>query len=551
MNEQEQRTSIENSFPIHSNSKIAVGKITKGVISNFLFRLSILSLILALTFSFLGVPVSSAQSGQPFIWQVRAMESDATGLLNPAGLAFSSRANAFQVIEAQSASANADLIKLTPFADRSGSARLAAAIKDPINVTFDNHLGRLLIIQSSANQLLEVQEGAAGNLDSSTLTRYDVKYFGLQNPQGMAVDAATGYLYILDAVGPRLLRVQPRADGSFEGAEVSVVDLGSSGIVSPRGLAFDPNTGNLHVVIPAEQKLVELTQSGEVVTTRDLTEFGLKDPQGMVFAPSGDQTDDPSQISLFLADSGLNNGQVTSDSQSTGQIVELSLAQPIVAAAATFSSSLIRTTDLSAVSPPSPDPSGITYVPARNTLVMSDGEVEETVNNITHWQGANVWELRLTGSVVRTANISKRSPTVVPMTNEPTGVAWNPNNGHFFFTDDGQKEVFDLNPGADGWIGTSDDTWTHFDTLASGNGDTEGITFDTWHNRIFVADGVNREVYEYTTTGALISHFDVQKYGVEDPETVEFNPDTGTLFVMSSNRPSPLIVRSEERRVGK
>ena len=75
-----------------------------------------------------------------------------------------------------------------------------------------------------------------------------------------------------------------------------------------------------------DQKLYELTQSGQVVTTRDLVPFGLQSPQAMVFAPSGDQTDDPSQTDLFLADSGPQILEGTSASpQNTGQIVEFSL----------------------------------------------------------------------------------------------------------------------------------------------------------------------------------------------------------------------------------
>jgi hypothetical protein len=70
-----------------------------------------------------------------------------------------------------------------------------------------------------------------------------------------------------------------------------------------------------------------------------------------------------------------------------------------------------------------------------------------------------------------------------------------------------------------------------------GSGDPEGIAFDTWHNRLFVADGVNMEIYQFTTAGSLVSHFDVERYGVADPETVEFNPDSGTLFVLSSDGP--------------
>jgi uncharacterized protein YjiK len=524
--------------------KTEVGKLFNGDIRIFLFRLSVLSVVLALILPFLWVPVSSAQGNAAFIRQVRAMESDEAGVLNPVGLAFSTRANAFQVIEGQSASASTDLFKMTPFTDGTGSARIAAAIKNPINVVFDNRVGRLLILHSAANQLLEVREDANGNLDPKMLIRHDIKDFDLQDPQGMAFDAARGVLFILDAAGPRIVRVEPGADGSFERASLSTIDVGSSGLGAVRGLAFEPGTGNLHVVIPGEQKLVELSQNGEVLATRDLAEFGLKDPQGMVFAPSGDQTDDPSQVSLFLADSGQSDGQAALDSQSMGRIMEFSLAQPVAAAAATFTSSIVKTTDMSAISPPSPDPSGITYLPNSNRLMVTDGEVEETVNKITHFQGANVWELTLGGGVVRTANISKKAPTVVPMTDEPTGVTWNPVDGHYFFTEDGGKRVYNLSPGSDGLVGTSDDSWTFFSTSTAGNGDPEGIALDTWRNRLFVADGVNREVYEYTLTGSPVGHFDVAAYGVEDPESVEFNPDSGTLFVMSSNRTSPIIVET-------
>jgi hypothetical protein len=115
-------------------------------------------------------------------------------------------------------------------------------------------------------------------------------------------------------------------------------------------------------------------------------------------------------------------------------------------------------------------------------------------------------------------------------------------------SEDGGRKVYDLNPGGDKLLGTADDRWTSFSTVANGHNDNdpEGITFGykSGQPRLWVADGVNREVYEYTLSGSLVSHFDVQRYGVEDPESVEFNPDSGTLFVMSSNRTSPVIVET-------
>jgi K319-like protein/calcineurin-like phosphoesterase family protein len=233
----------------------------------------------------------------------------------------------------------------------------------------------------------------------------------------------------------------------------------------------------------------------------------------------------------------------TAGTRSASRPVEPALAAPAVPATNWFSASLVRTIDTAALFPPSPDPSGLTYLPNRNTLLLSDSEVEETVNGITHFAGANLWEMSLSGSVVRTANISKIAPTVVPMTNEPTGAAWNPTNGHFFFTDDDKRKVWDLDPGVDGEVGTADDSRTSFDTLAAGSDDPAGITFDTGHNQLFVVDGANKEVYQYTASGILVGQFDVERYGVVGPEGIEFNPDNGTLFILS-NHHNPIIIET-------
>jgi hypothetical protein len=173
---------------------------------------------------------------------------------------------------------------------------------------------------------------------------------------------------------------------------------------------------------PAAKTLYELTQTGQVVANRNLSEFALGDLQGMVFAPSGDLTDDPLQMNLYLADRQNGHSQKTiapadtlesrqSDpaenqiylpqvtggfgnggEQRPGKIVELTFVEPLaVAAAIDFTSSIVNIVDMAQISPPSPDPSGITYVPNlpdsdlpnEDTLMVVDGEVEETVNGIT------------------------------------------------------------------------------------------------------------------------------------------------------------------------
>ncbi len=250
------------------------------------------------------------------------MESEKTGLQYPTGLVFSSRATAFYAIDGlvpvESPPAATDIIKLTLFARRAGSTRIAAQIKDPINTAFDNKIGRLLILQFPENQLLEVREGSDGNLDPKTLIRYDARRFGLQNPQGMTVDPASGSLFILDAVGPRIVRVEPGLTGNFDRAVISEVNLQSTGLVAPRGLALDPTTSHLYLVNAAEQELYELSQTGMVLSNRDLSQFQIGSPQGMIFASSGDQTDDPLQVSLYLAGSGGAAGKGGGSNSSQG-----------------------------------------------------------------------------------------------------------------------------------------------------------------------------------------------------------------------------------------
>src|SRR6266508_4369927 len=174
---------------------------TEKTLKQWLKNVCILILLLALSFSSLGVSASSAQGISGFIWQVQAMDSGDTGLTHPAGLAFSSKSKSFQVIESQQTSRTETVLsQLTSYGKQVASARIAAVVQNPINMVFDDKANRLLILQRSTNQLLGVPE------DGKTVIRYDVRRFGLQDPQGLTIDPVSGVLYILDAAGPQIIR---------------------------------------------------------------------------------------------------------------------------------------------------------------------------------------------------------------------------------------------------------------------------------------------------------------------------------------------------------
>ncbi len=196
----------------------------------------------------------------------------------------------------------------------------------------------------------------------------------------------------------------------------------------------------------------------------------------------------------------------------------------------TFSASVLRTHDLSAVVPPSADPTGIAFVPARGTLLVVDSEIEETVGAVTHYAGANLWELTLDGAVVRTADLSRLAGGL-GITDEPTGIAVDLTTGRAYVTDDDAARVYALDPGPDALVATADDLVTWFSTASAGNTDPEGIAVDPSGSRLYVADANGAEIYVYTPAGVPEGHFDVAAYGVDAPESIEFDGAAGTLLV--------------------
>jgi len=254
-----------------------------------------LVMILAVVLSFVQVESGAAQGAPAFIRKVRVRGSDETGVQNPGGIAFSSQGNMFHVFEAYSGPVQlreTEVIELNVFTEFASSARIATAVRDPINIVYDDQNNRLLIYQAEPNQLLEVGGSLESGSGAATVIRHNLKGEAIGDAQGMTVDE-NGDVYILDASRPRIVRLEVGMGASLEDVKVSDIDLGVNGLSSLRGIAYDPTSGHLHVLDVLNQKLYELMNSGEVVAERELWEFGLLDPQGMVFAPSGDQTDDP------------------------------------------------------------------------------------------------------------------------------------------------------------------------------------------------------------------------------------------------------------------
>jgi hypothetical protein len=314
------------------------------------------------------------------------------------------------------------------------------------------------------------------------------------------------------------------------------------------------------VISTATQKLYELTQNGQVVAVRDLAEFGLKNSQAMVFAPSGDQTDDPSQMSLYVADRGLSPKrastpqspfkatfksaayQTTTVSQGTGQIVELSFLVPASLPSGTTlkPTTLVHVIDTSnaAWNPSAPDTSGVDYFPLTNRLLVSDSEVDEMP---PYFPPAYKNVFFSTFSGTQTGSCSTTTPTRTGFSNEPTGVAVDRINNRIYFSDDDANKIFEVRLGPDNTYCTSDDIVTSVSVGSLYNiQDAEDIAYG--NNTVYIGGGDDAEVYiiPLGPNGVLaggddgaMTHFDTASLGFSILEGLGYNWDSGTLLLAS------------------
>ena len=376
--------------------------------------------------SSLGGVATRADPGGLYIRLVRTIETSQIGLLHPAGLAYSPGAGEFIALQ-DSPPSPADLIVMTPFEDLVTSLPVNVNMNKATSMAFDAHFGRLLLLEPGRNRLTAVNADATGRLDPSpqAIARFGIQEYGLVDPQGIAVDPETGQLCIADPAAQQIVCVQPDGEGDLDGKKardeerIGQVSLPAE-IVDPTGLALSPSNGHFYLVSAAEQRAYQLTRAGQMVAFFDLSPFGLADPQGLVFAPSADSTDPPSTVHLYLADTGLAqaSAQVAESAaaaqQAPGRVLELSLDPTVPPLAAPIDeATLERTTDTSLFVPPSPDPSGLAYLPGTDTLLISDGEVDEMSQYFT---GDNLFETTLSGSLMETY-------TTISYSYEPTGVA--------------------------------------------------------------------------------------------------------------------------------
>lgn len=199
--------------------------------------------------------------------------------------------------------------------------------------------------------------------------------------------------------------------------------------------------------------------------------------------------------------------------------------------------------------PRSPDPMGLAFLDGHTNsnytdhLLISDSEVNEIYPpNEAAFTGDNLFLTDLSGNLTQTLTTLFDEGPPAFYSDEPTGVAYNPVNRHLYFTDDNRNRIWEIDPGGDNDYSTVNPSHVReFRTSLIGSLDPSGITYDSWHDDLIFVDEGQSEVYiiDLGPNGMLDladtwTNFDVESIGIDAPEGIEFNPDNGNLYILSS-----------------
>ncbi|HZN38532.1 MAG TPA: hypothetical protein VFD82_06990 [Planctomycetota bacterium] len=330
---------------------------------------------------------------------------------------------------------------------------------------------------------------------------------------GICIDGEHEQVVLLDAAGPNLLRID-LADLRAGRARFQATSLPPAWS-TVRGIAFDfardrivgfdPETGDLlqHAAVDPNPR------AGLLRPVPELLAFG--------FAPTGTGDHD-----LFVS----SGDQRLLTSEWTWNAIGIDVE----------TATLRATVATSSWSPPSPDPSGLTYDNLRDRLIVVDGEVDE----MSIYAGSNVFECTRTGSV------SRRS-TTVSYSREPTDIAFDSSTRTFYISDDDARRIYVVAAGPDGLLHSSDDTRRSF-SVNNFTTDPEGLAFDSVTRELWIAGGADNRVYRLRSGNNGI--FDgtspngddqllsvsVSGFGVTDPEGIAVRPSDGGIYVIGAPR---------------
>jgi len=355
------------------------------------------------------------------------------------------------------------IVWVDPAGNPAGSFSTAPlGITDPADLAWDPRDGSLYVADPTQRAIFHLRLTDAdtdGAPDGATLLdSFSTIPLGSDNPMGLALDPASGHLFVSDPALDRVFEL------SASGSLVASFDTGAYAGGSVTGLSWETPGSKLHLA-DAGRKLLTFSATGTALSKRETAPFGTLSPQGVAWDAS---------TSTLLAVSGERKMIRFQPEPADGNGVVSGI----------YLHQQEWTSSFGSVAP-----AGI--------AVDSPGVDRYVVDGLQD----RVYRVNPQGVVVSSFDTGAAGST------SPTGIAPFPGGASFYLTDNVAKKVFHISStGAQ--IGSfSTSPFKHKPQSEPLCNDPVGIAYDASRDHFFVVDGQTARVTEISSSGDFVASF--------------------------------------------
>ncbi|HYF12279.1 MAG TPA: hypothetical protein VEC09_08255, partial [Actinomycetota bacterium] len=194
--------------------------------------------------------------------------------------------------------------------------------QEPTGAGFDPVTATLFISTDARQDIHMVRPGGDNRYGTSDdqRTMFDTAKYGLGDTEDPAFDTAARHLFFVDGVGREVYRLNPGTGGVIGDGNDTVThfDVGQYSARDTEALAYNPNTDTLYVGEIRGGLIYEVTKSGALVRTIDVSGVAALDHiSGLGVGPSSDNA---SMTSIYIVDRAVDNG--SNGSENDGKLFE-------------------------------------------------------------------------------------------------------------------------------------------------------------------------------------------------------------------------------------
>ncbi len=189
---------------------------------------------------------------------------------------------------------------------------IASGNDEPTGITFNEFDGQFYVTNDTGDKLVTRYDSNLNNPLYEFAPQDDMP--GAVDPEGITSDPSTGFLYVADgSAGDRQVLIYSLDLSNPDEATRDVIYQGAFSVADQmgdaEGIAFHEPSGHLFLIDGTQDLIFEYTTAGRLVQEYDISRFSPKPstPQGLTFGPTSSTSDDPSALSLYIADGGSDN----------------------------------------------------------------------------------------------------------------------------------------------------------------------------------------------------------------------------------------------------